>query len=359
MKFRHFLTATSIALLPLAASAATFIVPAAGSAPGANGSNWQSELTLHNSGPSELRVGLRFHERTAVSEQQYVTIGARSTRSLADVVRTTFLRENTTGAIEVEVADRDAKRLAIASRTFNVSDAGEFGQDIPAVNVTNAAISDDVNVLAAPSSVVSYRFNFGVYSVDASRIRWEVVRANGEVAGATEVSYAAGEQLQYNGGITSLVGVEPRDNDSLHAVVLSGRAIFYGSAVNNGTGDPTFVPGVRTRADITINFLGIDIDEDGTVDIGDHDQDGVLDASLDVTTSMYPSIFRIVAEGEFGELVTFQVLEAPLDDARLIDNAGTILLGAPGDLKNKTGTLRIRATAGGASSTLTIPIHFK
>ena len=41
---KNILTAASIALLPVAASAARFIVPAAGSASGANGSQWQSEL---------------------------------------------------------------------------------------------------------------------------------------------------------------------------------------------------------------------------------------------------------------------------------------------------------------------------
>lgn len=358
MNIKRLITATSIALLPLAASAATFIVPAAGSASGANASRWQSELTLHNSGPQAITATVRYQEGVTTSDPVAFTIAARGTKSIDDIVKTSFHRDGSIGALIVEVADRDAIRIAIGSRTYNVSAAGEFGQDIPAVNVTNAAIGGDVNILSGPSSAANYRFNFGVFSVGASTVRWEVLRADGTVAATRTLSYLANEHAQYNLGVQSLLGATPQDNDTVHATVTAGKAIFYGSSVNGATGDPTFVPSIRTRDSININFLGIDIDENGTVDLADANHDGVLDASLELTTSMFPNIFRVVAEGEFGEAVTLEILSSPAGGALLI-NGDTIQMGAPGDLKGTTGELLVRATAQGGTSVLTIPLRFR
>jgi hypothetical protein len=358
MKFKSIIPAAAIALLPLVASAATFVVPAAGSAPGANGSRWRSELTLHNSGPQTLTASVRYQSGTTTSEAISVSIPARGTRSLDDIVRTSFHRDGTIGALIVDVPDADAIRLALASRTYNASELGEFGQDIPAVNVANAAVAGDVNVLAGPSSVAAYRFNFGVFATAASTVKWQLVRADGTTAATTDVTYAANEHAQYNDGVRSLLGAFPENNDTIHAIVTSGRAIFYGSAINGATGDPTFVPGVRTRDTIRITFLGVDVDENGSVDLADANRDGVLDASMDVVTSMFPSIFRVVAQGEFGESVTLEVVSSPGGGALLINN-DTIQMGAAGDLKGTTGDVVVRATANGATQLLTIPVRFR
>jgi hypothetical protein len=358
MQLKKLITAAAITLLPLAASAATLVVPAAGSADGANGSKWQSELTLHNSGPQALTATIRYQQGTVTSDAVAVTVPARGTKSIDDIVRTTFHREGSIGALIVEVPDREAIRLAIGSRTYNVSAAGEFGQDIPAVNVTAAANAGDINVLAGPSSATNYRFNFGVFATTAATVRWQVVRADGTIAATKDVTYKASEHAQYNDGVRTLLGVEAADNDSIYGIVTTGRAIFYGSAINGLTGDPTFVPGNRTRDEIRINFVGIDIDENGTVDVADANHDGVLDAALEVTTSMFPSIFRVVAEGEFGETVTLQIETAPVGGALFI-TTDTIQMGAPGDLKGKTGQVVVRATAQGATTLLTIPLRYQ
>lgn len=357
MQFKQFITAASIALLPFAASAAQIIVPAAGSGPGVGGSQWQSELTLHNTASHNVSVSVTYHQGTDVSAPVVVDVPARGTTSIADIVNTRFAKGGT-GALVIDVVDADASKVAITSRTFNVSAAGEFGQDIPAVRTNEAAISGDTVVLSAPSSSANTRFNFGLYAVDAATIRWELIRSTGTVAGVQEVSYAAGSHLQYNAGIKALFGVDASDNDTIHATLKSGRAILYGSAINNQTGDPSFVPGVRTREEIRINFTGIDLDENGTVDISDADHDGVLDQTIEMATSLFPNYFRVVAIGENGEKVTYEIVFSSAD-AALLDNEGTVQLAPGGNLKGTKGELRLRATAGGSSAVLVIPISFK
>lgn len=357
MKFRNLITAVALAAMPLAAQGATLVVPAAGTGPGANNSQWQSELTLHTSAPRPVTLTLTYHQGTNVLGPVNVTLQARETLSIDDVVRTKFGVTSGSGAIVIEAADRDARSLAVNSRTFNVSPEGEFGQDIPSVEVANASRPGDVTALTGPSSVATSRFNFGVYAVEAASVTWELVRANGTIAATKAASYAAGEHAQYNSGVESLLGATPNDDDTVHARVTSGSAIFYGSVVN-ATGDPTFVPGIRTRADIIIQFVGLDLDEDGTADVFDANGDGVLDTRIDIPASLFPSYFRVIAASEFGEPVTYEVVSSPAE-TDILDALGTVRVHAAGNVKGLPGTIVLKAKSGSTESLLTIPVQFR
>ncbi|MBV8520388.1 MAG: hypothetical protein JO197_23555 [Acidobacteria bacterium] len=360
MNYRNLITAAALSLLPLAAQAATIVVPAAGTGPGANNSQWQSELTLHTSGPRAVTLSLAFHTGTDVRGPVEVTLQPRETVSIADIAKTRFGLSSATGAIVITVDDKSAKSVAVTSRTFNTSPAGEFGQDIPAVDVANASGAGDIAALTGPSNAAITRFNFGVYAVNAASVTWEVVRANGTVATSKDVTYAAGEHVQYNSGIASLLGVQEQNNDTVQARVTSGNAIFYGSAINNNTGDPSFVPSVRTRDDVNILFAGVDLDENGTVDVADANGDGVLDAPIAISTLAFPQYFRVVAAGEFGENVTLEIVS--IDEpaaATLLDANGTVRVGAPGELKGRTGELVVRATSDFATTLLRIPVRYQ
>jgi hypothetical protein len=354
MKLRQLITAASIALLPFAAGAATFIVPAAGTGPGANDSHWQSELTLHNTAATPLTVALTFHDGAGAQQGESITINARSTVSISDIVKTVFGRQTATGAVEITVPDAMANRMAITSRTFNSSTNGQFGQDIPAVNSNDAAAAGEIAVLQAPSSATDARFNFGLYAVTDATIRWDLVRADGTLLSPIgEQSYAAGTQFQFNSGIQTLLGQTPQDNDTIHAAVLKGKVIAYGSAVNNASGDPTYVPGIRARSEIRVNFIGVDLDENGTADVLDADHDGVLDQAIDVFTTAFPNYFRVLVEGG----ASLELVDAPRD-AQFID-AQTLQWAPGGAVKGTTGVLKVRATVNGISDVLTIPVNFR
>lgn len=358
MNLKHLIASGSLALLPFAASAASLIIPASGTGPGANGSNWQTELTLHNVSSRSIAATILFHEKGDVAGTTTVSLGGRTTTSIEDIVHSRFGKDSATGAIEIQIADADLASLTVNSRTANVSDRGEFGQDIPAVNATEAAKAGDLVVLTGPSSTADFRFNLGLYASEATTIHWELVRADGTTVASNDVSYAAGTQQQYNNGISALFNVEAKNNDAVHATVVKGAAFLYGSAIDNLTGDPAYVPGIPAREDVHINFLGVDIDENGTVDVADANHDGVLDHPIDVFTSLYPNFFRVVASGDNGQTVTYELVDAPRD-AQLIDNLGTIEYAPGGDVKGQSGELRIRVTSNGRSSVFTIPVNFR
>jgi hypothetical protein len=356
MKLAHLITAGTIALMPLVANAASIIVPVAGAGPGANNSKWQTELTLHNTSGSSVKLGLRYLDRTTAGTEE-VTLAPRSTVTLPDVVATTFHRASSTGGIEVTVPDAFAQKIAVAARIVNNAPTGEFGQNIDAVRAEDAAAAGDLTVLAAPSSATAYRFNFGVYAVTDVVTRWELVRADGTIGGVRDINYAAFSQLQYNNGVSTFFNAEAKDNDSVHVLVTAGKAIFYGSAVNNASGDPSYVRGVRTREDVRLNFIGVDLDEDGTVDVFDADHDGVLDKALDLHTSLFPNYFRIVTQSDGGDFVKYELIDAPRD-AELLDDNGTVVWAPGGDVKGQNGTLKVHASQGYESTVITIPVRF-
>ena len=356
MKFRTILTAAAIALLPVVATAATIVIPGAGTGPGANNSQWQSELTLHSSAPRAIDVNVSFHQGKNVLGPVKVTLTARETRSFADVAKTMFGVNAGSGALVIDLDDRNVRYLAATSRTFNTTPGGEFGQDVPAIRLEDAVNAGSIGSINGPSSVATSRFNFGVYAAEATTVKWELLRANGTVAATTETTYAAGEHAQYNFGVETLLGATPQNNDTIQGRVVSGSGIFFGSTIN-ATGDPTFVPGIPTRDDIVIVF-GVDDDENGTIDVTDADGDGVLDGTIELFTGAFPNFFRVVAEGEFGEPVQLELLSSPSESA-FIDSNGTLRTAAFDGLKGKTGKITIRASAGGTSTVLTIPVRYR
>lgn len=355
MNVKRILIAIIAILLPLAASATTLVIPASGTGPGANDSHWQTELTLHNTSISTIQATLTFHDANGANGTAIVNVAPRATVTIADVVASRFGRESATGAIEITFDSGFARRLTVSSRTFNKLADAEFGQDIPAVDRASAPAAGDVIVLSGPSSATDAHFNFGIYAINASTVRWDLVRADGTVATTKEVSYLAGTQTQYNTGVSTFLNASAADNDTVHAVVTSGNALAYGSIINNVSGDPSYVPGVIARNDTRINF-GIDFGAKGTVDVADADHDGILDHAIDVQAGTWPIAFRIAVTS--ATPATFELLNAPID-LHFFDTNGGIVWTPSAASTGTTLNLKIRVTADGATDVITIPVNIR
>jgi hypothetical protein len=339
-----------VLLLPFTAGAATLIIPAAGTGPGANNSQWSTELVVHNASGTTANIVLIFHDASGASKPQSFVIGPHTTTTSSDIVRNVFGLTGATGAVEIDVDDAVVGRMAITSRTFNTSANGVFGQDIPAVDVTDAAGIGDLAILTGPSFALDFRFNFGLYAVSDATVTWQLVRSNGTIAAAKTADYKGGTQVQYNNGVVTFLGSTASDGDVIYATVTKGKAIAYGSSVNNASGDPTYVPGIRARSDSHISFA-VDVNEDGTADIKDANNDGVLDSPVDLFTIGFPNYFRVVFPGHDNVKVE---LAEPTPSALVLDN-GTVEWAPSVDQRGSTQNLRLKVTVNGVTEIITIP----
>jgi hypothetical protein len=356
MNFRRILITIMATILPLAAGATTLIIPASGTGAGFNGSQWQTELTLHNTSASTITATLTFHDTTGAGGTATVEVAPRATVAIADVVASRFGRSAATGAIEVTFDSAFAKKLTVSSRTFNKSANGEFGQDVPAVDAANVPDTGSIMIVSGPTSAADSRFNFGVYAVSTSTVQWQLIRSDGTIASTTELGYAAGAQVQYNSGVISLFNVDARDNDTVQATVTNGRALTYGSIINGASGDPTYVPGVLALADLRINFAGVDFGDNGKISVPDANHDGILDHPIDVQTGTWPIAFRVVVISTTP--ATFELLNAP-SELRFFDAHGGLTWSPNALSAGTTLNLKIRVTADGVTEIITIPVNIR
>lgn len=353
---RLFIVTAALLLTSSLAVAGELAIPASGTGEGADHSQWQTELTLHNAGAEALPLTLSYYDATGKAGEFEISINPKSTLSIADVVKNRFGKESSTGAIVIAADDVPLRKLGVTSRTFNAGPNGEFGQDIPALPLSAALVSGDTGVLPAQSSAAAARFNFGAFALDATTIEWQLVRKDGTVAATESKSYAAGVQVQYNNGVINLFGSTAQDNDVVYARV-QGRALVYGSIITQQTGDPTYVPPSRVRENLPVEFIGVDLHEDGTIDVMDADHDGILDRSITVYTERFPNYFRIVAADPEGQPITLSIVDQA-DDVRFIDNKGTIMWYPMADRTGTTGTLKVRASDGIDTTDLVITANF-
>jgi len=360
MNFRTTLIAASIALTAGFASADSFdyVIPASGTGPGANGSQWQSEITIHNAGQELLLLKLSYHDTTGALRSIDLPMPGRSTKSLPDTVKNDFGQTQSTGAIVIDTDDALRGKLSITSRTFNLSPAGEFGQDIPALTAAQSVAFGDTGILNGPSNAAANRFNFGIFAETETTIEWRLLRRDGAIAKSIVKTYKAATQTQHSAGVATLFGETPRDNDVVHAKVRSGHAWIYGSVINNQTGDPTYIPAGRTRENLLPEVLGVDINHDGVVDYRDANQDGVLDQALEIATANFPSVFRVVANDPEKSDLTFTILGGD-STARLYDGVGTIIWSPSVGLKGASGKMVVRISDGIDTVDFTIPVNFR
>lgn len=335
---------------------ADLIVPVTGTTPGAMGSSWQGELALHNSGKQVATIHLTLYGAAGQIEVRNVVLQPGATMSFDNVVSDLFALTNATGALAINYDDAANGTIAVTSRVLNHTASGEFGQDVPAIAAADTVRAGSTGVILGPPDVATSRFNFGIFTVDASTIEWRLLRADGSLAATVTKEYEAGRHEQYNAGVAALFNAAPENDDTIHARVVSGNAVVYGSIVANSTGDPTFVPGFKVRELFAITLLGVDVDENGSVDILDADNDGTLDAPVILYSGFLPNYFRVVTKAPEGSTVALSIVEAPRD-TEVIDNDNGTILSYPGvQYKGTTSRIVVRASDSFATADLVIPV---
>ncbi|HUP64565.1 MAG TPA: hypothetical protein VM557_04730 [Thermoanaerobaculia bacterium] len=358
MTLRRTLLTLILTLLPFAAFAdSDIIIPITGSAIGADRSDWQGAVTIHNASnvPRSYDITFILTDGTVLTREEYLP--ARNTISYSNIALHLGV-ERGTGALIIHVHDEQAGQFAVTSRVVNHTSTGRFGQDIPAIPASDAFRTGVTGVIPGPTSVVDERFNFGIFALEPTRVMWRLLRNNGTVAAEVERSYEAHDQVQYNQGVESLLEAEPNQDDVIHARVLEGAAMFYGSSIDNQSGDPTFIPAVPVREEFLVRMLGVDLDENGTVDIEDADGDGILDAEFTVWANTFPNFFNVVVTGGEAPIQSWQIVSGP-ELTEMANQEGTVTSMPSSSWIGKSTTIVVRVTDGFSTSEFVLPVRVR
>jgi len=234
-----------------------YLIPAAAHVAGLEGTNWVSDIVIHNPTGGAAAVTAYFLERgqdNSASTGVRVTVGAQQSVKLEDVVEDTFGRTETSGAVLLG-SDRE---LVVTSRTYNDAETGTYGQHVPGIPAAEAVGPGEEVRLIQLTANDRYRTNVGFASLTAefTTIDVELFGSDGHSVGSGSWTLAPYGYNQVT-DIVDAVGGAPVDD--AYAIVGSStpgaRYLTYASVIDNRTGDPVLVlpvPSVDASASLTI-----------------------------------------------------------------------------------------------------------
>jgi bacillopeptidase F len=219
---------------------------------GAQGSDWHTDLYLHNASATPIDVELFFSPADGRAGQPAtVSVDPGFTEDLADVVSQTFGTTGS-GAVLWRVTSGDPDALLVSANTFNrLDDVGVYGQQVPGVRWRDAAPAG--TPVMVPALAGAFRTNLG-FAVDADCTE-VVVRAYDrsgvlQVERTYPVEPLSWTQLnrvfrrEFPGLIANPDAVAT--DDSLHrfeVVGVDGRVVGYTSVIDNLTNDGAYLVG--------------------------------------------------------------------------------------------------------------------
>ncbi|MGE5234762.1 MAG: DUF5719 family protein [Acidobacteriota bacterium] len=226
------------------------VIAAAAHNLGFNGSLWRTDVELFNPGRTPLTCSLAFEVNAVPSggssaTTRSVVLAPGELKSFGDVVGTLFGVEGS-GAL---VVTPSGGSVLVGSRTYNLTARGTFGQFVPAVAVSRAAVSGDEIHLAALAGSQDrsrgFRTNLGLLNLSALPVTFVITlsKAPQGVVGQLEPTLAPHEWRQLD-DVFARVSSPPAAGFARVGVTTPGaRFLAYASVVDNVTGDPALVPG--------------------------------------------------------------------------------------------------------------------
>jgi len=228
------LAALALVLAPLAAAQISqrppdAVVPVVGSTPGQSGASFKTELQMTNAtaGPMEGWLVLQ----PSLIARRY-ELPPRATLSFADVVT----ELGSTGLASLDILVDRGSMPTIVARAYDDQPGGTTGVTVPAIRAAEILGRNDVSALIVPRDLTRYRFNIGVRTLDTGATIQIAVR---DIAGNERhyAEYVLAENHFAQQPADTFAGTPLHPNDSIEVKITAGRAVVYGTTVDNQTND--------------------------------------------------------------------------------------------------------------------------
>ena len=244
-----FVVAAGLAGAVLAGFSGTdLFLPMVGRQAGIHPSNWYTKIWIHNPGLEPVTVRLYLLERGTSNPAPPwadVAVGAGETEVIDNVVETVF-HVQVMGAMRVTCPAKVVVTSRVYSLAAGLSAEDSVGQDFVGTPAAFAiGLNERTQVLGAyqtaPSADSSFRYNFGFVETTghAATVRVRAIDAFGAEQDSKDIQVLAWSQRQV--AFKDQFPSVSTENSRLELEVISGsgKVIAYGSAIANGSQDPT------------------------------------------------------------------------------------------------------------------------
>ena len=215
------------------------VIPVAGSAAGAFGSFFRTEMMINNPSPFGMGVRLVFHPAGRSAEPgdplRNVVLLGNETQTFTDIVAT--LGQTGLGSIDVLTTGFTP---VITTRVYNdAGTAGTSGFTEDVVTSHEAIRSGAYADFTIPADLTNYRLNVGIRTLgESTTFRVTVFDAAGTLVGTTTARTVAANYFEQIPLTTFLAGVTPPAGGLARIEITSGgSAVFYTATTDNRTND--------------------------------------------------------------------------------------------------------------------------
>jgi hypothetical protein len=227
------------------------VVPIVARAPGREGTTWRSDVRVAVQDDRSVDLTLEMRtggETPAPVYTATTTVAPRTVAIMKDIVAERFGRERDTGSLRILSSPSDA-RLVIASRTYNVTEAGTYGQQIPAVSAGLAVSSSIIHV----DGSADMRTNLFVCELGGQSLQlvYSLRDGGGLAIGQPQLVTLGPFEVAEVLDVFAAAGTEPQVNCRIDLQPIAGDGTYtaLASVVDNHTGDAIAIPAVPSAAD--------------------------------------------------------------------------------------------------------------
>ena len=220
------------------------VFPSAGSLPGANGTYWRSDLTLHNPFKERMALGLRYVSGDVRIDRAVTILGGQSMR-WEDVVRSLFGAPEGSGVLWIEYRGQHPPVALI--KTYDAAHNAQGSVDAP-LSMRDAATAGsdnaDLIIVGIPGGM-QRRVNIGIVNVGKipATFRITVRTRTGQQIGKTFEEGLAEDASRMIADIDKTLGVPLDETTAVHITMIAGTGVAYVSVID-ANGDSQFLAAV-------------------------------------------------------------------------------------------------------------------
>ncbi len=229
------------------------LVPGVAHLPGTGGTVWRSDVAVVNPGSTGADLTLTFYDHDSGQS----TIASRPLAAGASVewrdVLVTVLGLASASAAKGILQVAATAPVVVSCRTYNQETVTRtYGQQLPALGEADALSGGDTVIVPHLKSTSGFRTNLGVVNLGTSEatLTVRVFGTSGEAIGSAKTLSVAAGRWRQQGDVVGWVGGGSAEiaYATVTATPAAAQVWVYASLVDNASGDPTTIEGVRVTS---------------------------------------------------------------------------------------------------------------